>query len=245
MNLLFFGAHPDDLEILCGGTISLCVAHGHEVWMAVATNGNVGSPSLGREEIATIRKKEAENAAARLGAAGLIWMDEDDEFLFDDRPTRLKFVDAIRRAKADAIFTHNPADYHPDHIACSKLATDARILSAVRLIETDHPHLQKSPELFYADSVAGINFLPSLYVDISPVIEHKMDAIRCHESQNAWVRSIFNHDLLEVAKVLSAFRGLQAGVAHAEAFSQPTYWPRQTLTLPFLNNPSPTRAAQA
>jgi len=244
MNLLFFGAHPDDLEILCGGTISLCVAEGHDVWMAVATNGNGGNASLSRAATATLRKAEAENAAARLGAVGLIWMDEDDGLLFDDRPTRLKFVDAIRRARAGAVFTHNPVDYHPDHNACCKLATDARILSAVRLIETDHPHLNKAPELFYMDSVAGINFLPSLYVDISSVIEQKMDAIGCHESQNAWLRSSFDHDLLGSAKVQSAFRGLQSGVVHAEAFSQPTYWPRQTLTLPFLGNAAPAASVQ-
>ncbi len=69
-----------------------------------------------------------------------------------------------------------------------------------------------------------------------------MDAMLCHVSQNDRVRSIFKHDILEVAKVNSGFRGLQAGVARAEAFSQPTYWPRQTLTLPFLSNPAPTAA---
>src|SRR5690606_11250778 len=108
MNILFFGAHPDDMEILCGGTILECIARGHTVWMAVATNGNVGSPTLSKNEIAAVRKREAEEAAAVLGAAGLIWMDENDEFLFDDERTRLKFVDAIRQARADVIVTHNP-----------------------------------------------------------------------------------------------------------------------------------------
>lgn len=55
MHILFIGAHPDDLEILCGGTIRRCVEQGHEVWMAVATNGNVGTPDLSCEEIARIR----------------------------------------------------------------------------------------------------------------------------------------------------------------------------------------------
>ena len=187
MNIIFFGAHPDDLEFFCGGTIAKCVEQGHTVWMAAVTNGNAGSPKLGKSEIAEVRHAEAQAAARVLGAAGLIWMNEDDELLFDNQPTRMKFVDAIREAKADVIVTHNPNDYHPDHIACSKMATDARILSAVRLIETAHPHLGQSPELFYMDSTAGINFLPQFYVDISSSFDTKMKALSCHDSQNGWL----------------------------------------------------------
>lgn len=234
MNIIFVGAHPDDLELLCGGTIARCVAEGHTVWMATATNGNVGSPTLGKAEIAEIRHSEAAAAARVLGAAGLIWIDEDDELLFDDKTTRLKFVDAIRQAQADIIVTHSPNDYHPDHVNCSRLATDARILAAVRLIETEYPHLHQAPELFYMDSVAGINFLPQFHVDISEYFDTKMQALSCHDSQNAWIRAIFNQELLDFARIQTAFRGLQAGVAAAEAFCQPQYWPKRPLSLPFL-----------
>jgi LmbE family N-acetylglucosaminyl deacetylase len=236
MNILFFGAHPDDMEILCGGTILECIARGHTAWMAVATNGNVGSPTLSKSEIAAVRRREAEEAAGVLGAAGLIWMDEDDEFLFDDLPTRLKFVDAIRQARADVIVTHNPQDYHPDHNACSKLASDARILSAVRLIETAHPHLPQSPELYYMDSVAGIHFVPQFFVDVSAHTARKLEALAKHDSQNSWVKSIFNQDIGELVRTQSAFRGLQAGVTHAEAFAQPVYWPKRPINLPFLQD---------
>jgi LmbE family N-acetylglucosaminyl deacetylase len=232
MNIIFFGAHPDDLEILCAGTIARYVQEGHKVWMAVATNGNVGSPTLSKEEIGRVRHEEAKLAAAELGAEGLIWLDEDDEFLFDDLRVRLKFVDAIRQAQADIVITHNPGDYHPDHIACSKLATDARILSAVRLIETTHPHLPASPELFYMDSIAGINFSPQFYVDIEASFDRKLDALRKHESQNSWLRCIFNQELLDIARTQSAFRGLQTGVKYAECFAQPQYWPRRAIALP-------------
>lgn len=234
MNILFFGAHPDDLEILCGGTIASYVEAGHNVWMAVATNGNVGHPTLDRDQISELRKGEAMAASKCLGAAGFIWLDEDDELLFDDKPTRLKFVDAIRQAKADIIVTHNPHDYHPDHIACSKLASDARILSAVRLIETTHPAIDQGPELYYMDSIAGINFTPQCYVDITTTFDKKMSALRCHDSQNAWLKQIFNQELLDVARVQSAFRGLQISQRYAECYLQPSYWPRQGITLPAL-----------
>jgi LmbE family N-acetylglucosaminyl deacetylase len=234
MNIIFIGAHPDDLEILCGGTIAACVAQGHTVWMATATNGNVGSPTLSRAAIATIRRAEAEAAAKCLGAAGLIWMDENDEFLFDDERTRLKFVDAVRQARADVIVAHNPNDYHPDHVASSKLASDARILSAVRLIETTHPPLPKSPELYHMDSIAGLRFEPQYFVDITPYFALKQQAAQCHASQNAWLKSIFNTELMDHIKVHSAFRGLQSGVPYAEAFVQPSYWPKTGAGLPFL-----------
>jgi len=236
MNILFFGAHPDDLEVLCGGTIASYTAAGHEVWMAVATNGNVGSPTLSKSEIAAQRKVEATAASQKLGAAGLIWMDEEDEFLFDDLRTRMKFVDAVRQAKAEIIVTHNPQDYHPDHIACSKLATDARILSGVRLIESGHDPVGEVPDLYYMDSVAGINFVPQYYVDITEQFEMKMEALRSHKSQNAWMRSLFNQELLDIARVQSAFRGLQVGRPFAEAFTQPSSWPRRGVPMPGLKS---------
>jgi LmbE family N-acetylglucosaminyl deacetylase len=234
MNFVFFGAHPDDLEILCGGTIAAYAAAGHSIWIAVATNGNVGSPTFDKAQTAELRKKEAAAAAQKLGAAGLIWLDENDEFLFDDERTRLKFVDAVRQARADIIITHNPSDYHPDHIACSKLASDARILSAVRLIDTAHSPLEKGPELFYMDSIAGINFMPQFYVDIGETFATKMEALRQHDSQNAWLKKIFNQELLDLARVQSEFRGMQAGCRYAGAFLQPGYWPRQGISLPFV-----------
>ncbi|MDB6127930.1 MAG: LmbE family protein [Verrucomicrobia bacterium] len=234
MNIIFFGAHPDDLEILCGGTIAECVAQGHTVWMATATNGNVGSPTLTNVEIAETRKAEGEAAARALGAKGLIWMNENDEFLFDDERTRLKFINAVRMAEADVIVTHNPNDYHPDHIACSKLASDARIMAAVRLIKTDRPHLAKSPELFHMDSIAGLRFEPQFFVDITQRFEQKQKAVQCHASQNIWLKSIFNTDLGSYVQIQSAFRGLQCGVKYAEAFVQPVYWPRKPISLPFL-----------
>lgn len=229
MNFLFFGAHPDDLEFLAGGTIAKCVARGDRVTMAVATNGNVGSPTVSRDEIAAIREAEARDAAKVLGAADFIWLNENDEFLFDNEPVRRKFVDAIRQAQADVIVTHNPQDYHPDHNACSKLATDARILSAVRLIETAHPHLARAPELIYMDSLAGLNVLPTEFVDVTDFMDKKRQALGKHQSQNAWIRTIFFEDFPALMERQTAFRGMQAGTRYAEGFLRPMNWPRTSV----------------
>src|SRR5579862_9670512 len=74
MNVLFVGAHPDDIEIFCGGTAALYARQGHQVFFCVSTNGNVGSTTLPPKEIAAIRHKEAANGAAVIGAK-LIWLD--------------------------------------------------------------------------------------------------------------------------------------------------------------------------
>ena len=103
MNIILFGAHPDDLEILCAGTIAKYVSQGHRVTMAVATNGNVGSPTLSREEIREVRMQEAKDAATILGAHDFIWLDENDEFLFDNEPAGRNDADLFRLQLLDAL----------------------------------------------------------------------------------------------------------------------------------------------
>ena len=73
MKILAIGAHPDDVEFLCAGTLALYAAQGHEIFIAIATNGNVGSPTLEKNEISVIRKKESLEACKLINAK-LIWM---------------------------------------------------------------------------------------------------------------------------------------------------------------------------
>jgi len=107
MRVLAIGAHPDDVEFQIGGTLAKYSKRGDEVYIAVATNGNIGSFRMSKEEIAKVRRGEAQNAADLIGAH-LIWMDFDDEFLMDSRESRLKFIDAVRVAKPDVVFAHEP-----------------------------------------------------------------------------------------------------------------------------------------
>jgi LmbE family N-acetylglucosaminyl deacetylase len=109
MRVLAIGAHPDDLEFLCGGTLAKYAQQGHHVTMAVVTNGEVGSATLPKEEIAAIRKEEASAAASVIGA-DFFWMDFPDEFLFKTEQSRLAFINVIRRARPDVIITHAPSD---------------------------------------------------------------------------------------------------------------------------------------
>jgi len=156
MRVLAFGAHPDDVEFQIGGTLAKYAARKDEIFIAVATNGNIGSFRMSKEEIAKVRRAEAQKAADLLGAH-LIFMDFDDEFLMDTVQTRLKFIDAVRVARPDVMFSHEPYnDYNPDHDMVGYLAFIARINASIKLIETEHPPTGKVPALFHYSTLARI-----------------------------------------------------------------------------------------
>lgn len=217
MRVLAVGAHPDDIEVLCGGTMAKYAARGDQVTFMVATNGNVGSPTLSKEEIAAVRKKEAEAAAALIGA-DLIWLDYDDEFLFHDRESRMTFINAIRKANPDVMFVTSPTDYHPDHRICGEIAADCRIPVTVPLIVTEYPHMEKIPHVFLMDNVGGIGFEPEAYVDITETFEMKAQMLRCHQSQDTWLQYMYETDIVDNAARVSSMRGLGPGVKYAEGF---------------------------
>lgn len=226
MNILAIGAHPDDLEYFCGGTLALYAKAGHRVVMAVATSGNVGSPTLSSEEIAKVRHGEQKASCSLIGAE-LVWMGFDDEWLFDDRPTRAKFIDAIRYAKPDVMFVHSQNDYHPDHRNAGKIAEDARIPSNVRLVVTELPATEKIPHVFQMDNITGEGFVPEVYVDVTSTMEVKRKMLLSHQSQVAWSAKMypdmqFDGQMLAQARA----RGIAAGCEYAEAFRVLKTFPR-------------------
>lgn len=223
MRVLAVGAHPDDVELLCGGTLAKYAAKGNKVTIMIATNGNVGSEVLSSEEIAAIRKQEAEQAASIIGA-DLIWLGYDDEFLFHDRPTRMAFINAIRSANPDVMFLHGEQDYHPDHRICGEIARDCRILVTVPLIITEHKHMLKIPHVFIMDNLGAIGFEPEVYVDITEVFETKAAMLKCHKSQDSYLQHMYGMDYVQFMSTVSSMRGQAIGVRHAEAFrSLPMY----------------------
>jgi len=224
MRVLAIGAHPDDVEALCGGTLAKCAARGDRITIMIATNGNVGSSTLSREAIAAVRKKEAMNAAALIGA-DLIWMGYDDEFLFHDRQTRLAFINAIRKANPDFMFVTSPNDYHPDHRICGEIAVDCRIPVTVPLIETEYPPMSKVPHVFLMDTVGSIGFEPDVYVDITDTYELRGRMLKCHESQEAWLQFVYGMDFVEFLTRPAAMRGMAIGVKYAEAFRNLPMYP--------------------
>jgi len=219
LRVLGVGAHPDDLEISCGGTLAKYVELGHEVSMAYVTNGDMGHFIIQPKELAERRREEARKATEIIGAK-FLWLGLPDEWVFHDRRTREMVIDAIREAKADVIITHDPQDYHPDHVAVSDLVFAASFLASLPHVVTEHGYVARVPEIYSMDTYAGVGFLPDEYVDISSVMETKMKALSQHESQVKWLRDHDKIDILDTVKTIARFRGIQAGVAYAEGFKK-------------------------
>lgn len=224
MNILAIGAHPDDIETSCGGTLAKYAKLGNKVFTATATNGNVGSATLSMEEIATIRKEEARRAAAHIGAE-YICLDYDDEMFFEDKAARLKFINLVRYCKADVILTHNPEDYNPDHELTSKIINDIAVMIPVEKIKTPSPAYDKIPIIAYFEPVNGLGFVPTEYVDISDVMDIKMAMCREHKSQVSWMQDNYQDalgkkekDFFEDYYTIARYRGIQCGVEYAEGF---------------------------
>jgi LmbE family N-acetylglucosaminyl deacetylase len=226
MRILAVGAHPDDLEILCGGTLAKYARRGDHVVMAVATNGEVGSSTLAKTEIAALRKQEAEAAAGVIGAE-LLWMNYPDEFLFSTEQTRLEFLNIVRGVRPDVVFAHAPVDYHPDHRTSGQILWDIRVMTTVPNIQTDHPPCAVIPEIYYMDTIAGIDFVPQHYVDITDSFEAKKRMLACHRSQAGWLEDQYGMSYLEFIEYTGRYRGLQAGVRYAECFQASPTWPKQ------------------
>ena len=224
MNILAIGAHPDDIESYAAGTLAKYSRAGHKVFMATATNGNVGSATLSMEEIAKIRKQEASNSAAHIGAE-YICLDYDDEMFFEDRSARLAFINLVRRCKADVILTHNPVDYNPDHELTSTIINDIAVMIPVGKIKTEQPPYDRIPTIFYWEPVNGMGFIPTEYVDITEVMDVKMAMCYEHKSQHQWMKDNYTEalgkedvDFFENFVISSRYRGIQCGVKYAEGF---------------------------
>ena len=222
MNILALCAHPDDVESKCAGTLAKYAKLGHKVFIATATNGNIGSSTLSMEEIAAIRKEEARRAAAIIGAE-YICLDYDDEMFFEDKSVRLAFIDLIRYCKADVIFTHSPEDYNPDHELTGKIVNDVAVMIPIAKIKTKHEPYDKIPIIVHCEPVHGLGFIPTEYVDITDTIDIKMAMAREHKSQIAWMQDNYkdalgDKDCFDSYLISAKYRGIQCGVEYAEAF---------------------------
>jgi len=199
--------------------------------MAVCTNGEIGTYNMTREEIAAIRKVEAQKAADIIGAE-MIWMGYEDEMLFDTRETRMAFIEVVRYARPDVIFAHTPfRDYNQDHDISGYLAFQARILATVKLMETKSPVIDHIPPMFYCmpDGYLQNRNEAQYFVDITDTMNTKMAMWECHASQHGdWCKDAFDTDYM--ANVVNSTRFFASacgtpGVEHVEAFRLCTDWP--------------------
>jgi Uncharacterized proteins, LmbE homologs len=221
MNIICIAAHPDDTELLCAGTLIRYAQEGHQVTIAVFTNGNMGDAVIKPDVLGPTREKEA-RAAAELIGAKFIWGGVTDEHVFPNEEQRRLMIDILREADPDVIFTHAPTDYHPDHRYVSQLVFDSYFQKGLPFIPGQQLPACRfgKAQLYYMDTICGIHFTPTEYVDITDVFEMKKQMLLCHKSQFVAMQDLASTDMLELIEVQSKFRGFAAGCKYAEGFTR-------------------------
>lgn len=218
MRVLAIGCHPDDVEIACAGTLIKCVKRGDKVITCHLSTGNLGHVIIPPDELTVMRREEALKAGALAGIEVISAGFNDLEMFSDNKKSRDAVVDVIKYADPDFIITHNPDDYMPDHVAASKLVFDASFTATLPNYRTKEPNPAKLVPIYYMDTLAGVNFVPDEFVDISDEIELKLKMLNCHESQIKWMRDHDGIDFPDMVKTCSRYRGYQCGAGYAEGY---------------------------
>ncbi|MEA5032197.1 MAG: PIG-L family deacetylase [Sphaerochaeta sp.] len=218
MKILAIGAHPDDVEICCFGTLARCVERGDSVVVCSVTNGNQGHVEIGPEQLRMIRMAEGAKASQTIGAS-YCTLDVDDMTLDPhDNELRLRMTELIRSVRPDVIITHDVDDYHPDHVATGELVFYCMVQANLAHIKTESPVLDAPFVLYHMDKVGGGLFIPTEFVDITTTFEKKGQALSCHVSQIEFLRKSSGLHILHGMEVLAEYRGMQCGCRYAEGF---------------------------
>lgn len=191
--ILAIGAHPDDVEFGCGGTLIKHVKNGDDVYLVL---GSLGEKS-GNE---VLRKKEALMSANLMGAKKTYFLNLKDTFIMHDGITVNSLDRCLKKVNPKLVYVHSPKDYHQDHGNIAKST-----LSASRYMEAGI--------LFYESPSATIEFRPAAYSDISDTFKDKLKCLEKFDSQN-------NKEYMEKEAIigLAKTRGNTIGVKYAEAF---------------------------
>lgn len=184
INVIVFGAHPDDCDNDAGGTAILFARMGHRVKFVSLTNGDAGHYKLGGGELARIRKAEAEEAGKRFGVEYTVLENHDGE-LMPTLENRLKVIREIRKWEADLVIAPRPNDYHPDHRYTGVLVQDAAYMVIVPNVAPEIPPLKKNPVFLYSEDhfEKPSPFEPDIAIDIDAVFDAKIYSMAAHESQ--------------------------------------------------------------
>ena len=220
MRVLAIGSHPDDVEIACSGTLAKCVKRGDKVIVCHASSGDLGHVIIPPDELKVIRAQEAKKAGSLAGIE-VIYGGFNDLDIYDNNKTaRDKMVEVIKYANPDFIITHNPDDYMPDHTAVSRLVFDASFTATLPNYGKRDIKPAKLVPIYYMDTLAGVNFVPTEFVDITDEIDLKIKMLSCHESQLVWMKEHDGIDFADMVKTCSRYRGYQCGAEYAEGFRQ-------------------------
>ncbi len=202
--ILVIGAHPDDPESMCAGTMLKLKAMGAEVVAVYFTSGEAGIVGKTHEQARTIRQAEARKACEVLGVRA-VFMTQTDGNAEVNKERYAEMKALIEAERPDMVITHWPIDSHRDHRVCSILVYDAWRMTG------------RGFDLYYSEVMTGMqtqNFTPTLWVDITNYRDKKIEAYLCHESQELEGAVKEYHDTME------RMRGMECQAKYAEAFVQ-------------------------
>jgi bacillithiol biosynthesis deacetylase BshB1 len=223
LDLLAFGVHPDDIELSCAGTLLVEKNNGKKIGAVDLTRGELGTRGT-----AETREEEAENSAKILGVDVRENLDMADGFFRNDEENQRKVITVLRKYRPDIVLCNAIDDRHPDHGRAAQLVSDSCFLSGLRKVETfdgrEKQEIWKPKYVF--NYIQDQYFTPSFVVDISEVIEKKLDAIKAFKTQfftgekndNEPQTYISTPEFLESVINRSKMFGKMIGVKHAEGF---------------------------
>jgi bacillithiol biosynthesis deacetylase BshB1 len=223
LDLLAFGVHPDDIELSCAGTLLVEKNNLKKIGIIDLTRGELGTRGT-----AETREEEAENSAKILGVDVRENLDMADAFFKNDETNQRKIITALRNYQPEVVLCNAIEDRHPDHGRAARLVSDSCFLSGLRKIETFNSGVKQEawkPKLIL-NYIQDSYMKPDFVVDISEVIEKKLEAIRAFRTQffNGLENGsepetyISTPEFLESIINRSKMFGKMIGVKHAEGF---------------------------
>jgi len=195
MNILAIGAHPDDIEFGCGGSLIKYADRSHHIFLLIMTEGGLGAPNK-------VRKAEQLDAQKIMGIRRIFWGNYEDTYLEVNKDIINQVENVIAETKPDFIFCHFPDDTHQDHRHLAQV-----VISATRYI----------PNVLFYEGPTTQNFDPQIFIDISDTLDRKVKALEAHRSQIEKT-NIEDLTIIELARSTANFRGTQGRVKFAEAF---------------------------
>ncbi len=220
LDFLAFGAHPDDIELGCAGTLIKLAQQGYRTAAITLTRGEAGT--RGTPEI---RRKEFDAAAQMLQVAVHRQLDMPDGAIAETYENKLKLVQVIRELRPRVVATVHWEARHPDHIHTSNLVREAAMIAGLKNLTGGRGEPWRPHRVLYF--LERYEVPPSFIVDISTTFEQKMRAVRAHESQfhgpnmaqyGGDQTSVSRPEFLDVIAVKNRRWGAMIGAQYGEAF---------------------------
>ncbi len=216
VDIVFFGAHPDDIELSAGGTAARLVKDGLRVGLVDLTRGEMGTRGTPQT-----RKREAANAAKALGATFRQQLDFGDGNLQTGREQELEIISILRQRRPKLVIAPYPDDRHPDHTRTGRIVTDAWFYAGLKALKSDLPAHRPQMVLYYLQ-----NYMvpPSFVVDVTASWKTKMRAVLAYKSQFHDPKSkepqtfISDPKFLDMIDARGKHFGALIGAAYGEAF---------------------------